>query len=55
MDATIKAEGERAVLAAGVNGIHHELVADCLVGCVTAPAMDRMSSTTLWKFLTLPV
>lgn len=26
MDATIKAEGERAVLAAGVNGIHHELV-----------------------------
>ena len=26
VDATIKAEGERAVLAAGVNGIHHELV-----------------------------
>ena len=26
VDATIKAEGERAVLAAGVNGVHHELV-----------------------------
>ena len=26
IEATIKAEGERAVLAAGVNGIHHELV-----------------------------
>ena len=26
VEATIKAEGERAVLAAGVNGIHHELV-----------------------------
>ena len=26
VDATIKAEGERAVLAVGVNGIHHELV-----------------------------
>ena len=26
VDATIKSEGERAVLAAGVNGVHHELV-----------------------------
>lgn len=26
VDATIKAEGERAVLAASVNGVHHELV-----------------------------
>ena len=26
VDATIKSEGERAVLSAGVNGVHHELV-----------------------------
>ena len=41
VDATIKQEGERAIIEAGVTESILSL-SSCWVGCVTAPAMDKM-------------
>ncbi len=53
VDATIKAEGERAIFETNVHGLHPELVR-AAAGCATAPATARTCSTTPSRSATSP-